>query len=168
MEGRGFPRAGRAALRYFPRAKPKGNPEEPPCQPEENSVLPDSFTQIYILFLIGFRIGPPKTHRRFRIALPKIHRRFRIGPPNIHRRFYIGPAQVTLNLLLPESHSLWILVYHGYHVRKATQLPIWNRMQDMICCPSAVKKCLFKRAYYSILGKECFVFGNIIFFPFRM
>ena len=52
-----------------------------PCQPKENPVLPDSFTQIYILFLIGFRIGPPKMHRRFRIGLPKIHRRFRIGPP---------------------------------------------------------------------------------------
>ena len=72
----------------------KGFPEEQPCQPEENPVLPDSFTQIYILFLIGFRIGPPKMHRRFRIGLPKIHRRFRIGPP-----------QVTLNLLLPEFHS---------------------------------------------------------------
>ncbi len=119
---------GRAAPRDFPRAKPEGNPEEQPCQPEENPVLPDSFTQIYILFLIGFRIGPPKMHRRFRIGLPKIHRRFRIGPPKIHRRFRIGPPQVTLNLLLPEFHSRWILVYHGYYVRKATKLPIWNRM----------------------------------------
>ena len=77
-EGRtGFSEAGRAAPRDFPRAKP----EEQPCQPEENPVLPDSFTQIYILFLIGFRIGPPKMHRRFRIGLPKILRRFRIGPP---------------------------------------------------------------------------------------
>ena len=76
-----------------------------PCQPEENPVLPDSFTQIYILFLIGFRIGPPKMHRRFRIGLPKIHRRFRIGPRKIHRRFRIGPPQVTLNLLLPEFRS---------------------------------------------------------------
>ena len=30
-------RAGRAALRNFPRAKPKGNPEEQPCKPEEKS-----------------------------------------------------------------------------------------------------------------------------------
>ena len=59
----------------------KGNPEEQACQPEENPVLPDSFTQIYILFLIGFRIGPPKMHKRFRIGLPKMHIRFRIGPP---------------------------------------------------------------------------------------
>ena len=78
---------------------------EQPCQPEENPVLPDSFTQIYILFLIGFRIGPPKMHRRFCIGLPKIHRRFRIGPSKIHRRFHIGPPQDTLNLLLPEFHS---------------------------------------------------------------
>ena len=90
---------------------------EQPCQPEENPVLPDSFTQIYILFLIGFRIGPPKIHRGFRIVLPKLHRQFRIGPP-----------QVTLNLLLPQFHSRWILVYYGYYARKATKLPIWNRM----------------------------------------
>ena len=56
------------------RVSHEGNPEEQPCQPKENPVLPDSFTQIYIIFLIGFRIGPPKMHRRFRIGLPKIHR----------------------------------------------------------------------------------------------
>ena len=94
----------------------------------EIPVLPDSFTQIYILFLIGLRIGPPKTNRRFRIGLPKIHRRFRIGPPEIYRRFCIGPPEVTLSLLLPEFHSRWILVYHGYYERKSTKLPIWNRM----------------------------------------
>ena len=38
----------------------KGNPEEQPCQPEESPILPDSFTHIYILFLVGFSIGPPK------------------------------------------------------------------------------------------------------------
>ena len=109
----------------------EGNPEEQPCQPEENSVLSDSFTQIYILFLIGFRIGPPKMHWRFRIGLPKIHRRFRIGPPKIHRLFRIGPPQVTLNLIMLEFHSRWILVYHGYYGRKATKLPIWNRIEDI-------------------------------------
>ena len=31
---RGFPRAGGAASRDFPRAKPEGNPEEQPCQPD--------------------------------------------------------------------------------------------------------------------------------------
>ena len=35
-------------------AKPEGNPEEQPCQPEKNPVLPDSFTQIYILFPTRF------------------------------------------------------------------------------------------------------------------
>ena len=59
----------------------EGNPEEQLCQPKENSVLPDSFTQIYILFVIGFRIGPPKMYRQFRIGFPKMHRRFCIGPP---------------------------------------------------------------------------------------
>ena len=59
MEGIGFPRAGRAAPRDFPRAKREGNSEDEPCQPEENPVLPDSFTYIYILFPIGFHIGPP-------------------------------------------------------------------------------------------------------------
>jgi hypothetical protein len=82
-----------------------GFSEEQPCQPKENPVLPDSFTQIDILILIGFRIGPPKIHKLFRIGLPKIHRRFRIGPPKIHRLFRIGLPQVTLNLLLPEFHS---------------------------------------------------------------
>ena len=38
----------------------------------------------------------------------------------------------------------------------------------MICCPSAVNKCPFKRTYYSIFGKECFIFGYIICCPFRM
>ena len=54
-EGRtGFLRDGRAALGDFPRVKPEGNPEEQPCQSEENPILPDSFTQIYILIPIGF------------------------------------------------------------------------------------------------------------------
>ena len=51
--------AGRAAPRDFPRAKPKGNSKEQPCQPKEDPVLPEFYTQIYIIFLIGFRIGPP-------------------------------------------------------------------------------------------------------------
>ena len=58
-EGRGFLRA---APRDFSRAKPEENPNGQPYQPEENPVLPDSFTQIYILFLIGFPIGPPENH----------------------------------------------------------------------------------------------------------
>ena len=45
-DGWGFPRAGRAAPRDFPRASPSGNPSEQPCQPSENPVLPSSFTQI--------------------------------------------------------------------------------------------------------------------------
>ena len=39
-----------------------------PTQPEENPALRDSFTQIYILFLVGFRIDPPKMHGRFIIS----------------------------------------------------------------------------------------------------
>ena len=50
---RDFLRAGRDASGDFPRAKPKGNPEEEPCQPKENPVHPDSFTWIYILFKKG-------------------------------------------------------------------------------------------------------------------
>ena len=42
----GLPRAGRAAPRDFPRGKPKWDLEEQPCQPEENLILPNSFTQI--------------------------------------------------------------------------------------------------------------------------
>ena len=83
----GFPRAGRAAPRVFPRANPKGNPKEQFFQHEENPVLTDSFTQIYIIFPIGFCIGPPNLHKRFRIGLPKILRQFCIGPPKIHRLY---------------------------------------------------------------------------------
>ena len=60
-----------------------------------------------------------------------MHTRFRIGLPKIHRRFRIGPPEVTLNLFLPEFHSWWILVYNGYYARKATKLPIWNRMTNL-------------------------------------
>ena len=35
-------------------AKPEGNPKEQPCQPEENPILPNSFTQIYILLPTRF------------------------------------------------------------------------------------------------------------------
>ena len=31
----------------------QGFPEVEPCQPEENSVVPDHFTQIYTLFELG-------------------------------------------------------------------------------------------------------------------
>ena len=41
-------------------------------------------------------------------------------------------------------------------------------LQDLICCPFAVNKCPFKRTYFSIISKECLVFGNIICCPFRM
>ena len=43
-------RAGRVSPRGFLRAKLNANSEEQPCQPVENPVLPDSFTQIYIVF----------------------------------------------------------------------------------------------------------------------
>ena len=81
-----------------------------PASQRKNLVLLDPFTQIYIQFLIGFCIGPPKMHRRFRIGLPKIHRRFRIGPPKMHRRFRIGPPQVSFNLLPPELHRRGMLL----------------------------------------------------------
>ena len=47
-------------------------------------------------------------------------------------------------------------------------LPEKRVLQDMISCPSAVNKCPFRRTYYSIFGKECFIFGYIICCPFRM
>ena len=78
-----FSSAGRAAPRDFPRAKPKGYPKKQFCQLEENPDLPDSFTQIYILFTIGLRIGHSKLHRRFHGGLPKIPRRFCIGLPQV-------------------------------------------------------------------------------------
>ena len=104
MLGRGFPRAVKAAMRDFLKPEPDGSIEEQLCQPKANPVLPDSFTQIKIIFVIGFRIGPPKMHRRSRIRLHKIHRRFRIGPPKRHKQFRIGPPQDSLNLLPPELY----------------------------------------------------------------
>ena len=38
----------------------------------------------------------------------------------------------------------------------------------MICCPSAVNKCPFKRTYYSMFGNECFIFGSFICCSFRI
>ena len=38
----------------FPEGKAKGNFEEQLCQPEENPVLPNSFTRINILFQLDF------------------------------------------------------------------------------------------------------------------
>ena len=44
QEGRGLPRAGKAAPRDFPQASPSQNPSKQPCQPSENPVLPSTFT----------------------------------------------------------------------------------------------------------------------------
>ena len=49
----GFPRAGRAAPRDFPRAQPEGNPEGQLCQPEENPFYPDSFPFNIIVYFIA-------------------------------------------------------------------------------------------------------------------
>ena len=106
----------------------------PACQPEENPVLLDSFTQIYIIFLIGFRIDPPKMHRRFRIGLPKILRWFCIGPPEsvLALRYpywpswiRIAPPESVLALLKCIDGEFWSPVYYE---RKALKKPIWNGM----------------------------------------
>ena len=47
-------------------------------------------------------------------------------------------------------------------------LPEKRVLQDIKSCPSAVNKCPFKRTYYFIFCKECFIFGYIICCPFRM
>ena len=58
MDG-GFPWAGRAASRDFPRALPSANPSEQPCQPSENPFHTSSFTWINPYYfkqniLVGF------------------------------------------------------------------------------------------------------------------
>ena len=55
-----------------------------------------------------------------------------------------------------------ILAFRGYFLSEKREL------QDIICCPSALNKCPFKRIYSSIFGKECLVFGNTICCLFRM
>ena len=47
-------------------------------------------------------------------------------------------------------------------------LPEKRVLQDVICCPSVVNKCPFKRTYYSIFGKECLIFVINIRCPFRI
>ena len=153
-EGRDFPRTCRAAPRDFLRVKPDGNSKEQACQPRENPILPDFFSQIYILFLIALPIGPTKRNRQFCIGLSKIHRRFRICP-----------SQATLILLPPEFHSWWILVYHGYYARKETKQPIWNRMADLGLGTSGLKVIakkpikLFFRLQYNV--RVCIIYSHI-------
>ena len=91
-------------LKEFTRAEPKGNLKEQSCQHKENPVLSNSFTQIYNLFVIGVRIGPPLMHIRFHISCPKINKRFCIGPPIMQKWFCIGPVQFFFNLLPPGFH----------------------------------------------------------------
>ena len=61
-----------------------------------------------------------------------------------------------------------ILYYRVILAFKGIFLPEKSILQDKICCPSAVNKFSFKRTYYSIFGKECLIFGNIICCPFIM
>ena len=49
----------------------QGCSEEQPGQTKENPVLPDLFTQIYILFMIGLRIDLPKCKDCFVLAFLK-------------------------------------------------------------------------------------------------
>ena len=110
-EGRtGFSKGWQGSSEGFPEGGAQGKSRGAALPAQGKPVLSDYFTQIYIQFLIGFRIGPPKIHKRIRIGLPKIHRRFRIGPPKMHRQFRIGPLQVSLNLLPPEFHGRGILL----------------------------------------------------------
>ena len=73
-DGRGFPRAGRAAPRDFSRALPSGNPSKQPCQPSENPVHPSSFTRINPLWasLLSIMTIHPITselHTRFQASI---------------------------------------------------------------------------------------------------
>ena len=72
----------------------------PGCQKtKENPILPDSFTHIFILFLMVFPIGPPKMHKHFCIGLPKTH----IGTTEsvLALLICIGPPESVLALLNP-------------------------------------------------------------------
>ena len=66
-----------------------------------------------------------------------------------------------------KPNNIWYLysVKQGYFSYSGSFLPEKRVLQDLICCPSAVNKCLFKRTYYFISGKECLVFDNIICCP---
>ena len=134
----------------------EGNPEEQPCQPEENLALPDSFTQIYILFLIGFRIGPPKMPRRFRIGLPKMHRRFNIGPPESVLALLNPHWPSWICIGAPEMHRRGILMYPVYYVRKALKKPIWNRMAILSSSRTIILGKVMERSVL-VSVERCFV-----------
>ena len=70
-------RAGRDAGMDFPRAKAKQNMEEQLFQPEENPVIPDSFTPVYILFEVVL------VYRYFKIYILNYTFAF------IHFKFYL-------------------------------------------------------------------------------
>ena len=75
-------------------------------------------------------------------------------PESCSCTLFTGPAVccVVRNILYQQV----ILSFMGL------SLPEKRLLQDMICCPSAVNKCHFKRTYDSIFGKEYMVFANII------
>ena len=107
-EGWDFPKVGRAAPTDFQRVKLMINHKEQPCQPQENPVLPDSFTKVYILFITGVRISAPRMHRWICIGLPKANWHFCIGPTESYWTSWIsiGPPESVLALLNPYWPSL--------------------------------------------------------------
>ena len=74
-----------------------------PWQPKESPILPNFFTQIYILVLMGFCIGSLRMHKRFRIGLPKMHIQFRFHPPKMQRKFAFPQSSPTKVLLTGNS-----------------------------------------------------------------
>ena len=50
----GFSKGCQGCFEGFPKGGALRNPEQQPCQPKENFVLTDLFTQIYILLKVHF------------------------------------------------------------------------------------------------------------------
>ena len=73
----GLSKGWKGCSKGFSEGKTQGKSQGANMPAEDNSVLPNSFTHIYIILPKGVHIGPPKMQRWFRIDLPKIHK-FRI------------------------------------------------------------------------------------------
>ena len=59
----------------------------------------------------------------------------------------------------------YIMFYRVIQAFRGLILTEKRVLQDIICCPSDVNKCPFKRTYHSIFCNECLVLSNIICCP---
>ena len=84
--------------------------------------------QIWRLTVLTFQICMDGSILAFLKCMDTSVRTYLNGSVWSHLRF-------SNNLLTLDLHSLEISVYHSYYARKATKLPIWNRMANITFAP---------------------------------